>query len=96
MERETEKRDYNLLSMSELLDKLCELTYDLDQELCTGDLIGELDALIRGARVDVPDMADELTEHINVFTELKAVCEEMLRRVNGGDSASSGDSEILG
>lgn len=96
MGRDYEKRDYSLLSVPKLLDKLCKLTYDLDQELCTGDLIGELDAWVRGARVDVPDMTDELAEHINVFTELKAVCEEMLCRVSGGDSASSGDSEILG
>lgn len=82
MEREREQRDYSELSMRELCNKLYEQKYKLMYELATVGMTTELEAWADGAGMDVDDVTDDLTEHIEVFTEMKAVCEEMLRMVS--------------
>lgn len=68
-------------SMQELVHKLYNLKYKLMFELATAGMAEELEAWLDDGRMDVDAVTDELVEHINVLTEMKAVCEEMLRAV---------------
>lgn len=77
MELETEKKDYSELSVLELINKLLELRYKLK----IIKLANKLRLWDKGAYTNVDALTDELTEHIDVLTEMKAVCEEMLRAV---------------
>ena len=85
MEQENEKLDYSELSMPELTDKMHKLMHklmpNLMYELTTSELTEELKAWSKDGRMDVDAVTDELADYIEVFTELKAVCEEMLRMV---------------
>lgn len=81
MELENEKKDYSKLSMRELGNKLYELKYNRMIGLMTVCMTTELEAWADGADMDVDAVTDELSEHIEVLTEMKAVCEEMLRMV---------------
>lgn len=76
-----EKIDYSQLSVPELIDKLYKQISKWTYDLKTDDMTDELDAWADGTCIDVDAVTDELTEHIDVFTEMKAVCEEMLRAV---------------
>lgn len=76
-----EKKDYSELSVQELIDKLYELKYKLICELATAGMADELEAWLDDGRMDVDAVTDELTEHIDVLGDMKAVCEEMLRAV---------------
>lgn len=78
MKLEKEQRDYGVLRM---LDKLYELKYKLMYELATAGMAEELEGWLKDGRMDVDAVTDELTEHINVLEDMKAVCEEMLRAV---------------
>lgn len=79
MEKEREQRDYSELSMQELVDELLELRHKLE----IIKMLNELRLLAEVACTDVYAVTDDLTEHINVLTEMKAVCEELRRRING-------------
>ena len=81
MELEKEKTDYCLLTMRELCNKLYELKYNRMIGLMTASMTTELEAWADGADMDVDDVTADLTEHIDVLTEMKAVCEEMMLRV---------------
>lgn len=76
-----EKKDYSELSVQELINELNNLKHKLMYELDTECLANELYEWVGGAGVDVDDMTDELTGHIEVLGDMKAVCEEMLRMV---------------
>lgn len=73
MEIEYDKLD----SMQELIDELYKLEAKRMYDMSTD----ELESLADGVCRDVDALANELTEHIEVFTEMKAVCEEMLNIV---------------
>ncbi len=73
MELEYDKLD----SMQELIDKLYKLEAKRMYDMSTD----ELEALADGVCRDVDALANELTEHIEVFTEMKTVCEDMLNIV---------------
>lgn len=64
-------------SMQELIDKLYKLEAKRMYDMSTD----ELEALADGLCMDVDALANELTEHLEVFSEMKAVCEEMLNIV---------------
>ena len=76
-----EKKDYSELSVLELINELYELKYKLMYELATAGMAEELEAWADAACIDVDALTDELVEHIDVLGAMKAVCEEMLRRV---------------
>lgn len=76
-----EKKDYSELSVLELINELYNLRHKLMYGLDTDCLTNELYEWVGGAGVDVYDMTDELTGHIEVLGEMKAVCEEILRAV---------------
>ena len=63
--------------MQELIDELYKLEAKRMYDMSTD----ELESLADGVCRDVDALANELTEHIEVFTEMKAVCEEMLNIV---------------
>lgn len=92
MRQEAEKKDYSELSVLELINELYELKYKLMYELATAGMAEELEGWVGDGRMDVDAVKDELMEHIDVLGAMKAVCEEMLRRV-GEASGSSGSSE---
>lgn len=73
MEIEYDKLD----SMQELIDELYKLEAKRMYDMSTD----ELESLADGVCRDVDALANGLTEHIEVFTEMKAVCEEMLNIV---------------
>lgn len=72
------ERDYSELSMQELIDKLLELRHRLE----IIKMAAALRAWADGACIDVDALTDELAEHVDALTEMKAVCEEMLRMVS--------------
>lgn len=72
-----EKKDYSELSVQELINKLLELRYKLK----IIKLANKLRLWDKGAYTNVDALTDELTEHIDVLGDMKAVCEEMLRAV---------------
>lgn len=76
-----EEKGYSELSVLELLNELYELKYKLMYELETAGMTEEMEGWVGDGRMDVDAVTDELTEHIEVLTEMKAVCEEMLRAV---------------
>ena len=82
MEREEEKRDYSLPSMRVLIGELYDLKYKLLYELATATMAAELEEWEEGACMDVYAVTEELEAHIDVFTDMKAICEEMLRMVS--------------
>lgn len=76
-----EEKDYSELSVLELINELYELKYKLICELATAGMADELEGWLADGRMDVDAVTDELTEHIDVLGDMKAVCEEMLRAV---------------
>ena len=81
MGRENEKKDYSKLSMIELYSELYGLKHRLMYELATAGMAEELYGWVKGGRMDVDAVTDELMEHIDVLGDMKAVCEEILRAV---------------
>lgn len=75
------QKDYSGLSVLELLNEIYELKYKLMYELATAGMTEEMEGWVGDGRMDVDAVRDELAEHIDVLGAMKAVCEEMLRRV---------------
>lgn len=73
MELEYDKLD----SMQELIDKLYKLEAKRMYDMSTD----ELEALADGVCRDEDALVNELTEHLEIFSEMKAVYEDMLNIV---------------
>lgn len=79
----TQKWDYTGIELPTMLSELNDLKRKLDFELDTyglGDKLQDVDNL---TTEPTRELADELTEHIETYQQMTAICEELRRRILG-------------
>lgn len=79
----TQTRDYTGIEFPTMISDFYDLKRKLDFELDTyglGDKLQEVDDL---TTEPTRELADELTEHIETYQQMTAICEELRRRING-------------
>ena len=79
----TQKWDYTGIEFPTMLDNFYDLKRKLDFELDTyglGDKLQDVDGLVTEP---TRELADELTEHIETYQQMTAICEELRRRILG-------------
>ncbi|MDY4245743.1 MAG: hypothetical protein SOX65_04600 [Porphyromonas sp.] len=79
----TTKRDYTGIEFPTMLDDFYDLKRKLDFELDTYGLGDELQDVDNLTTEPTREMAEELTEHIETYKQMTAICEELRRRING-------------
>ena len=79
----TQKWDYTGSEFPTMFVDLVDLKHKLDYELDTDRLINELQEVDDLTSEPTREMAAELTEHIETYKQMIAICEELRRRING-------------
>lgn len=79
----TQKRDYTGIEFPTMMSDLNDLKHKLEYELDTDGLANELQEVDDLTKEPTREMADELTEHIETYQQMTAICEELRRRING-------------
>lgn len=77
------RRDYTGIELSTMLSDLYDLKHKLMWELDTDGLANELQEVDDLTTEPTRELADELTEHIETYQQMTAICEELRRRING-------------
>ena len=79
----TQKWDYTGIEFPTMISDFYDLKRKLDFELDTyglGDKLQDVDGLVTEP---TRELADELTEHIETYQQMTAICEELRRRILG-------------
>ena len=79
----TQKWDYTGIEFPTMISDFYDLKRKLDFELDTyglGDKLQDVDGLVPEP---TRELADELTEHIETYQQMTAICEELRRRILG-------------
>lgn len=79
----TKRRDYTGIEFPTMLSDLNDLKNKLMYELDTDGLANELQEVDALTKEPTRELADELTEHIETYKQMTAICEELRRRING-------------
>lgn len=79
----TQKWDYTGSEFPTMFNDLDGLKYKLKWELDTDGLINELEEVDDLTAEPTREMAERLTEHIETYQQMTAICEELRRRING-------------
>lgn len=79
----TQKWDYTGIEFPKMFIDLVDLKHKLDYELDTDRLINELQEVDDLTKEPTREMAERLTEHIETYQQMTAICEELRRRING-------------
>lgn len=77
------RRDYTGIEIPTMFNELyrlvSKLTYDLDLD----ELVDDLEEVDDLTKEPTREMAERLTEHIETYKQMTAICEELRRRING-------------
>lgn len=76
-------RDYTGSEFPTMMSELNDLKHKLDYELDTDGLANELQDVDDLTTEPTREMAERLTEHIETYKQMTAICEELRRRING-------------
>lgn len=79
----TQKWDYTGSEFPTMFNDINDLKRKLDYELDTDGLINELEEVDDLTTEPTRELADELTEHIETYQQMTAICEELRRRILG-------------
>lgn len=79
----TTKKDYTGIEFPTMMSELNDLKHKLMWELDTDGLANELQEVDDLTKEPTRELADELTEHIETYKQMTAICEELRRRING-------------
>lgn len=79
----TQKWDYTGIELPTMLSELNDLKHKLMWKLDTDGLANELQEVDDLTTEPTRELADELTEHIETYKQMTAICEELRRRING-------------
>ena len=79
----TQKWNYTGSEFPTMMSDLDALKYKLRWELDTDGLANELQEVDDLTKEPTREMAERLTEHIETYKQMSAICEELRRRING-------------
>lgn len=79
----TTRRDYTGIEFPTMMSDLDDLRHRLDYELDTDGLVNELQEVDDLTTEPTREMAERLTEHIETYKQMAAICAELRRRING-------------
>lgn len=79
----TQKWDYTGIELPTMLSELNDLKHKLMWELDTDGLANKLQEVDDLTTEPTRELADELTEHIETYQQMTAICEELRRRILG-------------
>lgn len=79
----TQKWDYTGIEFPTMMSELNDLKHKLMWELDTDGLANELQEVDDLTTEPTRELADELTEHIETYQQMTAICEELRRRILG-------------
>lgn len=79
----TTRRDYTGIEFPTMFNDINDLKRKLDYELDTDGLINELEEVDNLTTEPTREMVERLTEHIETYKQMIAICEELRRRING-------------
>lgn len=77
------QKDYTGSEFPTMISDFYDLKRKLDYELDTDGLINELEEVDNLTTEPTREMAERLTEHIETYKQMTAICEELRRRING-------------
>lgn len=79
----TQKWDYTGSEFPKMFIDLVDLKRKLEYELDTDGLANDLQDVDNLTTKPTREMAERLTEHIDTYKQMTAICEELRRRLNG-------------
>lgn len=79
----TTKWDYTGIEFPTMMSELNDLKHKLEYELDTDGLASDLQDVDDLTKEPTREMAERLTEHIETYKQMTAICEELRRRING-------------
>lgn len=79
----TQKWDYTGSEFPTMISDFYDLKHKLDYELDTDGLANELQEVDDLTKEPTREMAERLTEHIETYKQMTAICAEIRRRING-------------
>lgn len=77
----TQKWDYTGIEFPTMMSELNDLKHKLMWELDTDGLANELQEVDDLTTEPTRELADELTEHIEIYKQMASICEELRRRI---------------